>query len=69
MFAVDVRNHGDSPHLPDMTYHDMTHDVVELMKEREIAEADILGHSMGGKIAMYMALTQVSLVNSAGYIM
>jgi esterase len=55
--SVDVRNHGDSFHDVVMDYPSMAQDVVELMQHLAIDSAIILGHSMGGKIAMELALT------------
>ncbi|MGB1261484.1 MAG: alpha/beta fold hydrolase [Cognaticolwellia sp.] len=55
--SVDVRNHGDSFHDSVMDYPSMAQDVVTLMQHLAINSAIILGHSMGGKIAMELALT------------
>ena len=54
--ALDMRNHGDSPHDPDMRYLTQAEDVRETMRALEIDKAAIVGHSMGGKAAMAMAL-------------
>lgn len=56
VLAVDQRNHGRSPHSPEMTYPAMAEDVAELMDASGFAAADVLGHSMGGKTAMELAL-------------
>ena len=60
--SVDVRNHGDSFHDNVMDYPTMAQDIVELMQHLDIKSAVILGHSMGGKIAMELALTSPELV-------
>ncbi|SEL64570.1 esterase [Colwellia chukchiensis] len=54
--SVDVRNHGDSFHDSVMDYTTMAQDIVELMQHLAIESAVVLGHSMGGKIAMELAL-------------
>ena len=56
VFLVDQRNHGKSPHLPEMNYNAMAHDLQLFMEENHIYEAYIIGHSMGGKTAMEFAL-------------
>ncbi|MEX0732653.1 MAG: alpha/beta fold hydrolase [Aquisalimonadaceae bacterium] len=53
---IDLRNHGNSPHDPEMTYPAMAEDVLEVMNTLEIQQAAVLGHSMGGKTAMQLAL-------------
>ena len=57
VIAVDLRNHGRSPHDDKFTYPAMAADVLELMDDLELESAHILGHSMGGKVAMQLALT------------
>lgn len=57
VWIVDLRNHGRSPHTDDMSYELMTEDVKEFMEQHDIAQAHIVGHSMGGKVAMTFALT------------
>jgi len=53
---IDVRNHGSSFHKNSMNYQELAQDVVDLMAELKIERAHVLGHSMGGKIAMQLAL-------------
>lgn len=52
---VDQRNHGRSPHSDEMSYPHMVSDLVALMDELGHEQADILGHSMGGKTVLQMA--------------
>ncbi|MDG4870439.1 alpha/beta fold hydrolase, partial [Guyparkeria sp. 1SP6A2] len=53
--AVDLRNHGRSPHAEGMRYTAMSDDVLAVMDKLSIENAHILGHSMGGKVAMTLA--------------
>ena len=59
--AMDMRNHGDSPHLPTQSYPDMAADLAEVI-ESIGTPVDLLGHSMGGKAAMQLALTRPHLI-------
>lgn len=56
VFILDIRNHGRSPHTPTHTYPELAEDVVQFMESQWVYKAHIVGHSMGGKIAMQMAL-------------
>lgn len=56
VYALDMRNHGASPHAENMNYQLMARDVLEFMDDHHIKSAHILGHSMGGKVAMQLAL-------------
>ena len=55
VLAPDLRNHGASPHGEAMDYEAMAGDVVAWMDARGIARAHLMGHSMGGKVAMLLA--------------
>lgn len=55
VFALDLRNHGRSPHAPEMTYAAMIDDLLAWMDAQGLARAALLGHSMGGKVAMRLA--------------
>ncbi|GBE84401.1 alpha/beta-hydrolase [Sparassis latifolia] len=57
IYSLDLRNHGSSPHAAPMTYAHMADDVVQFCKEHSLARISLLGHSMGGKIAMTVALS------------
>ncbi len=57
ILSVDLRNHGRSPHHPSMTYPAMAGDIDEFLNQQNIASVYLLGHSMGGKVAMQVALT------------
>ncbi|PKF60486.1 alpha/beta hydrolase [Psychromonas sp. psych-6C06] len=54
---IDVRNHGKSPQSESMTYPEMVADIFALADHLEVQTFSIIGHSMGGKIAMGCALT------------
>jgi pimeloyl-ACP methyl ester carboxylesterase len=62
VLAVDMRNHGDSPRFPTQSYADMAADLAEVIAANG-GRADVLGHSMGGKAAMLLALTEGAMVN------
>ncbi len=62
-YLVDQRNHGKSPHSEDFTYETMVEDLLELMIDEKISKADIIGHSMGGKTAMFFALNHPDRIN------
>ena len=64
--GVDVRNHGCSPHDNSMTYADMASDLLEYLDDQGIDQAHLLGHSMGGKIVMEMALQNPERVLNVG---
>lgn len=55
VYALDLRNHGRSPHDAVMTFEAMVDDVIGWMDEHAIAKASVMGHSMGGKVAMLLA--------------
>ncbi len=54
----DLRNHGRSPHTETMNYREMAGDLVSLMDRLGLETAHLVGHSMGGKLAMVLALEQ-----------
>ncbi|HET7625440.1 MAG TPA: alpha/beta fold hydrolase [Verrucomicrobiae bacterium] len=62
VFALDLRNHGHSPHDDAMNYSAMSEDLLEFLREHSLPEANIMGHSLGGKVAMQFALSNPALV-------
>ncbi len=64
VYGLDLRNHGGSPHSDIMDYASMAQDVVEFMDDHGIERCHLLGHSMGGKTAMQVALSAPDRVMS-----
>ena len=56
VFIPDLRNHGQSPHHNEMDYPLMAADVEIFFATQKIESAHVIGHSMGGKVAMQFAL-------------
>ncbi|HPQ25916.1 MAG TPA: alpha/beta fold hydrolase, partial [Gammaproteobacteria bacterium] len=56
VLVPDLRNHGQSPHHDDCGYPAMVDDVLRLLDAHDIGAATLVGHSMGGKVAMHLAL-------------
>ena len=59
---IDLRNHGRSFHAEDFNYKVMAHDVLEYCQHHNLNSIFIIGHSMGGKVAMLLATTYPSVV-------
>lgn len=53
---MDMRNHGRSPHTDEFSYEAMADDIAQYMDNKGIAKANILGHSMGGKVGMLFSV-------------
>lgn len=62
VIAADLRNHGRSPHSSEMSYPLMAADIIELLDDLGLEQVNLLGHSMGGKVAMQVALSHGSRV-------
>jgi esterase len=60
---VDLRNHGSSFHADEMNYASMAQDIVSLLNHLKIEKAHIIGHSMGGKVAMQVAMLNEALID------
>ncbi len=62
VFTIDLRNHGRSPHSDIFDFPSMMGDVKHFIENHGLSPANILGHSMGGKVAMWLALEHPELV-------
>ncbi|MEO8147904.1 MAG: alpha/beta fold hydrolase [Bacteroidia bacterium] len=62
-YLVDLRNHGHSPHDENFNFQFLSDDVVELINDEQLKNVNLLGHSLGGKTAMTVALNNASLVS------
>ena len=56
VFILDLRNHGQSPHSFEFNYEVMTEDLLEFIKTNGLVSPVIMGHSMGGKVAMQFCI-------------
>jgi len=56
VFIPDQRNHGQSPHSDTLNYYVLADDLIEFMEDHQIRNPILIGHSMGGKVAMKIAL-------------
>ncbi len=64
VFSLDLRNHGDSPWSDEMSYEAMAEDVCAVLEAKGIAGAAVMGHSMGGKAAMTLALARPEAIGA-----
>ncbi len=62
VYLPDLRNHGQSPHSPTFNYAAMADDLYEFIDEHKLKNPVIIGHSMGGKVAMWFALEYPDLL-------
>ncbi|MCT8159075.1 alpha/beta fold hydrolase [Pseudoruegeria sp. SHC-113] len=62
VLTVDMRNHGESAHFPTHSYADLADDLAEVIAANG-GQADVVGHSMGGKASMVLALEHPEMVN------
>ncbi|GFS02564.1 abhydrolase domain containing 11 [Elysia marginata] len=58
VITYDARNHGDSQHSPEFNFPCMAEDLNDLMDDLGFTQPFVMGHSMGGKTAMTLALTK-----------
>jgi len=57
VYGLDMRNHGASPHDNDVSFEAMASDIIEFMDAHGLEKSALMGHSLGGKVAMKVALT------------
>lgn len=62
VYLLDLRNHGKSPHDAAMDYVLMANDVVEFIEQHQLGKVNLIGHSMGGKVAMQLAISNAHLI-------
>jgi esterase len=62
VFALDLRNHGRSPWADTMSFDEMAGDVAAFIGGHDLSPAGVIGHSLGGKVAMRLALMRADLV-------
>jgi esterase len=62
VFALDLRNHGRSPWAETMSFEEMAGDVAAFAARQDLRPSALIGHSLGGKVAMRLALTRADLV-------
>jgi esterase len=63
VFLLDLRNHGQSPHAEDFGYDEMAEDLRQFLNQQRLEQVHVLGHSMGGKVAMRFAQLHPSMVD------
>lgn len=63
VFILDQRNHGQSPHSDTFNYYALVDDLFEFIEDHQIVNPILIGHSMGGKVAMNFALDNPSRVD------
>jgi esterase len=63
VYCVDLRNHGQSPHSNVMNYPIMAEDLREFIEEHGLGPSFVLGHSMGGKVAIQFAAQYPGMVD------
>lgn len=64
VIVPDLRNHGNSYHTDNMDYLAMAHDVFDLITHNQLDNVVVIGHSMGGKVAMIMALQETEKISA-----
>lgn len=62
IYAVDLRNHGESPHDPRHDYLALAEDMEDFIEHHKLSGSTLIGHSMGAKTVMAVALRRPELV-------
>lgn len=68
IWLPDIRNHGHSPHDSIHTYEAMTNDIIEFIHQHQIVKPVLIGHSMGGKVAINLARINPELIAGLGIV-
>jgi len=63
VFIPDLRNHGQSPYDPVFNFHVLVEDLHELIEDQGLKKVNLIGHSLGGKTAMFFALEYPDLLD------
>lgn len=63
IIQIDLRNHGNSPHNKIMTYVVMAQDIINILDHLSIKKCTVIGHSMGGKVAMTLSTINPQRIN------
>ena len=63
VYTVDLRNHGLSPHASDFDYGIMADDLIGFIRDMNSGPVILIGHSMGGKVAMLVSVREPGLVS------
>jgi esterase len=63
VFLLDLRNHGHSPHHPDMNFQVMADDLLEFFAEEGLRDVCLVGHSLGGKVSLKFAQEHAFLLS------
>ncbi|MGE4346368.1 MAG: alpha/beta fold hydrolase [Flavobacteriaceae bacterium] len=61
--ALDLRNHGRSFHSEEFSHELMMQDILQYCKFHNLKKISLIGHSMGGKLAMFLAVTHPDLID------
>jgi len=63
VYIPDQRNHGRSPHSKEFDFEIMSNDIIEFISEHKLDKVVLMGHSMGGKVAMITALNHPEIIS------